>query len=96
MRKLRLDVDDVVVESFSVSEKKDAQGTVHGHTGALGGASCYGTCTDIDDLCTADCTGIGVECYTADGMMHACSAAPCSGPPACTRGTCLSYRPEDC
>jgi hypothetical protein len=84
MRKLRLDAEDVVVESFSVSERGDARGTVQGHV------------TNIDDLCSADCTGIGVECYTADGNMHACSADPCSGPPACTRGTCLSYRPEDC
>ncbi len=95
MKKLRLNTDDVQVETFTVLAEDARQGTIHGHSGGLGGDTCYG-CTNWDDLCSGPCTGIGVECYTADQAHAACTGGnPCTGPAACTRGTCLSYWPED-
>ena len=95
MKKLRLDVNDVLVESFSVSREEAAQGTVQAHSGGVFLETCYGSCTCLDNMCSADCTGLGVECYTGDGGFHACSAAPCTGAAACTHGTCQTYWPEE-
>ena len=51
-------------------------------------AGCYGE-TDEDNLCTGNCTGIGVECYTADPMFYDCTGGACnSGGPPCTHTTC--------
>lgn len=49
MRKLKLDVQDLVVESFdSVPEKDDEPGTVHGHaTEGVDGCTIYVECTRV-------------------------------------------------
>ena len=48
MKKLKLQLDDLSVESFATAQDKDGLGTVDGYN------SCQ-TCQDID--CTAACTG---------------------------------------
>jgi hypothetical protein len=48
--------------------------------------------TGADQMCTADCTGIGVECYTNDPVYYACTGQdPCTGARACTYNTCAGY-----
>ncbi|HEX2205452.1 MAG TPA: hypothetical protein VHG91_19230 [Longimicrobium sp.] len=62
MRKLKLDVEDLEVSSFSTEKKKPAEGTVHAHSGfsACYGDSC-GNCTsyycgtDGPDSCSFSC-----------------------------------------
>ena len=52
--------------------------------------TCYGT-TDIDMGCTAYCTGVGVECFTADPNYYACTGGnPCTADPNCTYNTCTA------
>jgi hypothetical protein len=48
MKKLKLQLEDLSVESFATAQEKDERGTVDGYN------SCQ-TCQDID--CTAGCTG---------------------------------------
>ncbi|HEX2203176.1 MAG TPA: hypothetical protein VHG91_07750 [Longimicrobium sp.] len=63
MKKLRLTVDDLRVDTFVTAESIDPRGTVHGHISCRctnaqggtcgGGASCNGGAT-----CDTDCSGI--------------------------------------
>ena len=63
MKKLRLEVDDLRVESFVVADSGDQKGTVHAHVSCRctnaqggtcgGGASCNGGAT-----CDTDCSGV--------------------------------------
>lgn len=49
MKKIRLHLDALEVESFGVAaEPKEVRGTVHGHTGAN---TCYGRTCDIYNPC---------------------------------------------
>jgi hypothetical protein len=95
MAKLKLRLDDVQVETFSIMADEKGGGTIQAHSGGVLLDTCYATCTCQEAMCTADCTGLGVECYTANPAYYHCSAEPCTGAPACTRGTCLTYWPED-
>jgi len=101
MSKLRLDIDSLKVESFAAEHDQGKDGTVFGHTaqetncqetcGVLGDTCRQQGCTG--DFCTANCTGIGVECYTNDPIYYACTGQdPCTGAgPACTNTTCTGY-----
>jgi hypothetical protein len=48
MKKLKLQLDDLIVESFATAAERDGRGTVQGHY------SCN-TCEDLD--CSVNCTG---------------------------------------
>ena len=91
MRKLRLDLDNLQVESFAAESDSKKSGTVQGHTGGVLGDTCAPQgCTG--DLCSVDCTGLGSECYTNDPVYYACTGEdPCTGAAACTYNTCTGY-----
>jgi hypothetical protein len=58
-KKLKLSVEDLSVESFSVSEARDVRGTVLGHdseAGTCNYSNCARTCTDMTD-CFGACGG---------------------------------------
>lgn len=79
MSKLKLQVDELCVESFETADDGAARGTVHGHftNGAASGcftcnfSACVETCPDTCDnsldyctcACTADCTNVGPGCH---------------------------------
>lgn len=97
MGKIRLDLDAIDVETFSITGGDEPRGTVVGfHSHAF--TNCEQTCngdtacmggTHIDDLCSANCTGIGVECYTADPVFYDCTGgAGCTDGGNCTYTTC--------
>ncbi len=70
MRKLKLDIDQLAVESFEPSTAPKGEGTVVGHnTGALG-YTCNG-CATNRDVCGGDYGG---------GTMELCTYAPTMNP----------------
>jgi hypothetical protein len=77
MKKLKLDLDEISVETFSTTELAEKRGTLVAHE------------THIDEMCSANCTGLGVECYTADPQVYACTGGDnCTGAAACTYTGC--------
>jgi hypothetical protein len=56
MRKLKLDLDDIEVQSFDTLQlHEELQGTVHGEqltarTGCAGGATCVASCCHTDKV----------------------------------------------
>ncbi|MFL5538190.1 MAG: pinensin family lanthipeptide [Longimicrobiaceae bacterium] len=100
MKKLRLDLDSLKVDSFAAEADSGKSGTVHGHTAA--DTNCQDTCGALgdtcavegcsQDFCTGYCTGIGAGCYTNDPIYYACTGQdPCTGAQGCTRTTCTGY-----
>lgn len=71
MHKLKLQLDELVVESFATADQKEARGTVQGHF------SCN-TCEDLD--CSVNCTG--GTCGTDPGTNTGCVTrwGPACGP----------------
>ncbi len=96
MPKLRLDLDSIAVETFATTPRNEQHGTVMAFSAYQ--TRCANTCNlgtgcydsgGYDNLCTGNCTGIGVECYTADPQFYACTGgADCTGANACTHTTC--------
>jgi hypothetical protein len=81
MKKLRLDVDRLEVESFAIARGGEARGTVEGHVSLRctgGGATCNGdnTCAD------------GYTCGAAGSCYLSC-AGTCPAP--CTYELSLCY-----
>ena len=68
MRKLALDVDELVVESFETARTFEARGTVHGHSGwqcTEYNPTCDGCNTQNDGGCITAGDTCGVTCgYT--------------------------------
>ena len=98
MNKLRLDVDTLLVESFTAEPDPGKNGTVFGHTAQQ--TDCQNTCGVLmntcqgcsGELCTVDCTGLGTACYTDDPIYYPCTGQdPCTGAQGCTRTTCTGY-----
>ena len=83
MKKLRLELDDLAVESFSTSrDPRGGQGTVLGHFRAVIETQYLWQCAEVswDRRCL---TG-GLDCYTADGafsceVVYTCPE--CASPP---------------
>ena len=96
MSKLRLDVDQIQVESFApVGRPGDRSGTVFGKDDSY--ETNYASCTCVDDMCSANCTGLGVECYTADPVYADCTGGhPCTGGVRCTRITTCAPDTSEC
>src|SRR5687768_15794960 len=94
MRKIRLDLEAIDVETFATTSASTQKGTLFGHdsqfqTRCMQTCNLDTTCYESGDMCTAACTGLGVECYTADPAYYACTGAqPCTGQAACTHTTC--------
>jgi hypothetical protein len=67
------------VESFST---EDNAGRGRGTVQAL-------NYTDIDSMCSGDCTGLGVYCYTQNPNYVDCTGGnPCTEGGDCTYGVC--------
>jgi hypothetical protein len=54
MKKLRLDLDDVAVESFPTAPKVEVKGTVDGHLRSRVGDTWCITCFEYTYYCSAD------------------------------------------
>ncbi len=69
MRKMKLDIDKLAVESFDVAEDTDARGTIAGNQGTrfCTAFTCGETCAG--ETCEATCTG---TCYTAPNCQQIC------------------------
>jgi len=67
MKKLRLQLEDLAVESFATAEEKAGRGTVGAHN------SCD-TCVDLN--CSADCTGLSCP-DTGTGTGPGTGTTPC-------------------
>ena len=66
MRKLRLDLDELTVESFETERTKEARGTVRGHWEYT-----YYCASDVQQGCTG---GGGASCYaTVCDSCHSCN-----------------------
>lgn len=75
MRKLRLDLDALVVESFEPAQRQGARGTVRGHA-SLYWEDCYESET---------CAGAGYPCNPSDqSCAGSCFQATCA--PGCGGG----------
>jgi len=96
MSKLRLDLDTIAVETFATTPQRE-QGSVVAFATEFQ-TRCAMTCnldttcqgnTDYDNMCTGDCTGLGVFCYTADPKFYDCTGGgACTGGAGCTNTTC--------
>jgi len=87
MKKLKLDLDIVRVESFATAAEETRRGTVGGHISI--GVSCYETdcCSDVSDCCPADtsyCTGhwscgcaTGITCPGGSTCAESCHTGLC-------------------
>jgi hypothetical protein len=87
MGKLKLDLENVRVESFETSEQETPQGTVQGHISV--GVSCYATdcCSDLTDCCPADtshcsqqftaCCNTGITCPGGNTCAGTCHTGVC-------------------
>lgn len=82
MKKLRLDLDSLEVESFDTAEADEKRGTVQARATAYpGGPSCVNTCNVNDWTCWESC-GYGT-----------CAGATCDGAwtcPTCEQTICWS------
>ena len=69
MKKLKLDLDNIQVNSFDVAGTKGRAGTVHAHTYTIqSGQEC-------------EPTGIQYTCYSHDGRL--CALVPYTDPSVC-------------
>jgi len=69
MKKLRLDIEEIRVESFEVADEEPARGTVHGQQPTVG-ETCSCGCSG-DDICDSL-----VGC---SGYPHSCNHTGCHG-----------------
>jgi len=98
MRKLKLSLDSLQVESFHANESDSLRGTVPGHSGATQHAdeSCFGTCVSFCtrdgscDTCAGSCNG---TCYNTCG---ATCYATCNCPPGTGATECGCATFETC
>ena len=75
MRKLKLELDELSVESFDTAKQKEERGTVHGRdlTECCSGAdgfTCYLSCGGTCDTCAASCDTCDSGCYETPPMGH--------------------------
>lgn len=81
MRKLRVDLDDLSVESFATQEGARGHGTLFGHDSGTGYTDCWGqTCPDCGATALVACTqqcGSGQE-QTCDMTCATCNNS-CDG-----------------
>jgi hypothetical protein len=79
MRKLQLDPDQLVVESFTIGDGMSPRGTVHGH-GSVHCDAGSNTCDTVNFTCDDAATCLGDTCdHNANTCMLSC-------------GVCDSYK----
>jgi hypothetical protein len=89
MKKLKLDLESVQVESFDTSGTQEQPGTVHGQISIA--VSCYGTdcCSDVSDCCPVDtsycsqnqwslCCQTGITCPGGSTCAVSCHTGLCA------------------
>lgn len=89
MKKIRLDLDALRVESFATAEAPRRGGTVHGHAPSYFPEPCAPTdrVTDCNDVtCAWSCNGYTCEPTAANTCAATCTCA--SGQPSCLRWPC--------
>ena len=92
MKKLRLDIDAVQVESFPTSASLDeVAGTVRGRAGEPGGGASHGN--GLDGCTVEGCSGDGTCSWNADCSFENCSDV-CTGYPGCSDDTNCSQLPR--
>jgi hypothetical protein len=88
MRKLRLSLDTLRVESFHASADRPMRGTVPAHEWTQhADESCFGTC---DTNCTRDAScagGCGSGAVSCDGTCYASCNGTCNATCGCPPGT---------
>ena len=67
MRKLKLDLEELAVESFPTDTVAQERGTVQGHGQTDGGTTCWATC--IGDTCWDSC---GADCGSYYCTPYSC------------------------
>lgn len=89
MKKLRLEADELRVESFTTADTGEEEGTVHGYiscrcTNAQGGTCGGGASCNWGPTCDTDCSGItyvdSCPCYPGDSYNCATNDASCNSP----------------
>ncbi|MBB4635085.1 hypothetical protein [Longimicrobium terrae] len=69
MKKLRLDIEEIAVESFIMSEESLEVGTVRGQQDAAeaiaGGGTIFSLCNTCDNTCDVNAATCGASCGTA-------------------------------
>lgn len=80
MKKLKLEIDALRVESFKTDEAKEERGTVHGNASSGGGGGgfeclygCVNPATSIDGGCTMMC-GTLSSCPPWDNQTEFCES----------------------
>ncbi|HST60738.1 MAG TPA: hypothetical protein VLK84_18705 [Longimicrobium sp.] len=92
MRKLKLSLDDLQVESFHATRGAEVRGTVPAHDWTeYADESCFGTC---DGGCTGPVGSCGGGCGTAGSCYGTCINS-CNGTCNCSAG-CTAATACDC
>jgi len=81
MRKLKLEVDDLRIDSFVVDEAEEARGTVAGQNEPAYTASCDGSCVNTCNSCVNTCLNTcQASCWNTCGTCNATCDAWCTHP----------------
>jgi len=81
MKKLRLEVDDLRIDSFAVDEAEAARGTVAGHNEPAYTASCDGSCVNTCNSCVNTCLNTcPASCWNTCNTCNATCGAWCTHP----------------
>lgn len=94
MRKLSLDLDALVVESFAAEGGAPGRGTVHGNQGWQEPVDSFGTVREPTCFaCPSNTCPTGLACPTAPNTC----LQTCAGNPSCALETCgLTYCFDTC
>lgn len=109
MRKLKLELETLAVESFDTTEAAERRGTVVGHNSnytvcagdcsePTGGPYCSWSCWDFTTSCDTEYTNCGDR--TCDNTCNSCNAS-CQGvytycQNTCAEQICLATQPPYC
>ncbi|HEU0054604.1 MAG TPA: hypothetical protein VFQ39_15560 [Longimicrobium sp.] len=109
MKKLRLELDTLAVESFDTTRDDMRRGTVRGmetdYTVCLGncgeptgGGYCSGTCANYTTSCDTEYTNCGDRTcdYTCGSCNASCAGVPTSCQATCVDQICLATQPPFC
>ena len=81
MKKLRLEVDDLRIDSFAVDGAGEARGTVAGQNEPAYTASCDGSCVNTCNSCVNTCLNTcQASCWNTCGTFNATCGTWCTHP----------------
>lgn len=94
MKKVKLDLDAILVDSFEVTETPRGRGTVRGHVCCVCGCDpcCCTCCATCGNTCLASCNG---SCQTCeDSCWGTCFEVTCVGRSCdfCASDACVTYQ----